>query len=97
MLDNDGGKAAVELIQRFEGAPYFKHVFPIHGQDEAVPALQDERAMAVLVIDQNFSRDISSGRPAQVQMLLDGRRSNTSRITSYNVCYTKLLRRPEAA
>lgn len=80
VLDSDGGKAAVELTQRFTGAPYFKNVFPLHGQGEVAPALQNERAMAVLVIDQHFSRDVAAGRPAQVQILLDGRRSNTSQI-----------------
>lgn len=80
VLDNDGGTAAVELVQRFQGAPYFRNVYPLRGLSEAVPALRNEEAMAVLVIDQNFSRDIAAGRPAQVQMLLDGRRSNTSQI-----------------
>jgi len=80
VLDNDGGKAAAELTQRFTGAPYFKNVFSLQGMGEVAPALQNERAMAVLVIDQHFSRDVAAGRPARVQLLLDGRRSNTSQI-----------------
>lgn len=80
VLDKDGGKAAVELVQRFQGAPYFTRVFPLASQEEVAPMLERERAMAVLVIGQDFSRDVAAGRPAQAQLLLDGRRSNSSQI-----------------
>lgn len=80
VLDNDGGKAAVELAQRFAGSPSFARLIPLHGQAEVAPALEDEKAMAVLVIDQGFSRDVAGGRPATVQLLLDGRRSNAAQI-----------------
>lgn len=80
VLNLDGGKASVELIERFSGAPYFKNVFFLHGVPEIAPALETERAMAVLVLDQNFSRDVAACRPATAQLLLDGRRSNTAQI-----------------
>lgn len=80
LLDKDGGKAATELVQRFQGSPSFARVFALHGQQEVAPTLEDERAMAVLVIGQGFSRDVAAGRPAEAQILLDGRRSNAAQI-----------------
>jgi len=80
LLDKDGGKAAVELTQRFAGAPYFTRVFALTRQAEVAPTLERGRAMAVLVINENFSRDVAASRPASVQLLLDGRRSNTAQI-----------------
>jgi ABC-2 type transport system permease protein len=80
LLDKDGGKAAVELAQRFRGSPSFTKVFPLRGQEDVAPVLEDEKAMAVLVIGEDFSRDVAAGRPAQVQFLLDGRRSNAAQI-----------------
>ncbi|EPR43424.1 hypothetical protein dsx2_2275 [Desulfovibrio sp. X2] len=87
VLDKDGGQAAVELVQRFAAAPYFTKIITLHGQEQVAPALEDETAMAVLVINQNFSRDVAQFRratpvhpQAAVQLLLDGRRSNTSQI-----------------
>jgi ABC-2 type transport system permease protein len=80
VLDKDAGKASVELTQRFRGSPYFSHVYSLRSQEDVAPALEDEKAMAVLVFDQNFSRDVAALRPATAQILLDGRRSNTSQI-----------------
>lgn len=80
VLDQDGGKAAVELSQRFAGSPSFSRVFALRARQEVAPALEDEKAMAVLVIAQGFSRDVAAGRPAEAQLLLDGRRSNSAQI-----------------
>jgi ABC-2 type transport system permease protein len=80
VLDRDGGKAAVELVQRFGGSPSFTRVFRLSGQPEVAPTLEGEKAMAVLVIDQGFSRDVAAGRPAEAHLLLDGRRSNAAQI-----------------
>ncbi|MDR3641981.1 MAG: ABC transporter permease [Humidesulfovibrio sp.] len=80
VLDKDGGKAAVELVQRFNGSPSFTRVFPLSSQGEVAPTLEGEKAMAVLVIDEDFSRDVAAGRPAKAHILLDGRRSNAAQI-----------------
>jgi ABC-2 type transport system permease protein len=80
VLDRDGGKAAVELTQRFAGSPYFTRLTKLAGEQQIAPTIEDEKAMAVLVIDQGFSRDVSAGREAQVHLLLDGRRSNAAQI-----------------
>ncbi|SNR75562.1 ABC-2 type transport system permease protein [Humidesulfovibrio mexicanus] len=80
VLDKDGGKAAVELVQRFSGSPSFSRVYPLASQGEVATALEDEKAMAVLVLGQDFSRDVAAGRPAEAQLLLDGRRSNSAQI-----------------
>jgi ABC-2 type transport system permease protein len=80
VLDQDGGAAAVELAQRFTAAPYFASVRHLAGMAQVAPELENERAMAVLVLAQGFSRDVAAGRPATAQVLLDGRRSNTSQI-----------------
>jgi ABC-2 type transport system permease protein len=80
VLDKDGGQEAVELAQRFRGSPYFTNVFELTGQPDVGPALEEARAMAVLVIDQDFSRNVAAGRPATAQFLLDGRRSNAAQI-----------------
>lgn len=80
VLDQDGGAAAVELVQRFSGAPYFSGVRHLAGAEQVAPVLEREQAMAVLVLAQGFSRDVAALRPATAQLLLDGRRSNTSQI-----------------
>jgi len=80
VLDRDGGPAARELAARFEGAPSFAAVLRPADPAEAA-ALVDSRAVAmVLHIGPGFSRDLAAGRSAEVQVLLDGRRSYTAQI-----------------
>lgn len=80
MLDRDGGKAAVELEQRFVGSPYFTRITRLGGEQDIAPVIEGEKAMAVLVIDEGFSRDVAAGRQATAHILLDGRRSNAAQI-----------------
>ena len=46
VLDKDGGKAAVELVQRFSGSPSFTRVFRLSGQAEVAPTIEGEKAMS---------------------------------------------------
>ncbi len=80
VLDRDGGAAAVELVQRFAGSPNFARVSRLAGEQLVAPTIEDEQAMAVLVIDKGFSADVAAGRPASAHLLLDGRRSNAAQI-----------------
>ncbi|MBY0333929.1 MAG: ABC transporter permease [Acetobacteraceae bacterium] len=80
VLDRDGGAAAREFAARFEGAPPFAAVLRPADPAEAA-ALVDARAVAMVVhIGPGFSRDLAAGRPVEVQVVLDGRRSNTAQI-----------------
>lgn len=78
LFDEDRGQAAQELAARFNGAPAFVRVATAATAGEAAGLLDRQRAMMVLRIGQTFTADLKAGRPARVQVLLDGRRSNTA-------------------
>jgi drug efflux transport system permease protein len=80
VLNRDAGRWSAEFIQRLDGALVFRDVTRIARLEEAREAIDNRRVVAVLNFSQNFSRDVESGKPAQVQVLLDGRRSNASQI-----------------
>jgi ABC-2 type transport system permease protein len=63
-----------------DGAPTFRRIF--HAQSPAAlhEAIDLQRAIAAIHIGPTFSRDIEAGRPADAQIILDGRRSNGSQI-----------------
>jgi ABC-2 type transport system permease protein len=63
-----------------DGAPTFRRIF--HAQSTAAlrEAIDRQHAIAAIHIGPTFSRDIEAGRPADVQVILDGRRSNGSQI-----------------
>jgi len=81
VLNQDWGRYSTELVARFRGAPYtFSEVVPLDGVAEAERALAARRVLAVLHVGPTFSRDLAAGRPATVQLLLDGRKANAAQL-----------------
>ena len=80
ILNEDTGLAARELIARFEGAPAFDVVDQLSQVSQIDEVIDQRRASLVIHVGQNFSRDLAIGRPAPVQVILDGRQSNTALI-----------------
>jgi drug efflux transport system permease protein len=78
VYNEDSSQPSRELVARFVGAPAFQEVATIHNNAE-VTALIDRRAvLMVLHIDRRFSRHLLRGGPGRVQLILDGRNSNTA-------------------
>jgi len=80
VLDKDGGGAAHELVQRFKGSPTFTRIHYLRSFGEIRPALDSQEVQFVLQIPEDFSRLVEAGKPAQLQFILDGRRSNSAQI-----------------
>lgn len=80
VLDEDRSVLSRELISRFEASPQFSQVMRLEGVADIAPAIDSREAPAVLHIAQDFSRRLTAGQPVQVQLLLDGRRSNAAQI-----------------
>jgi len=81
IYNEDTGMASRALIARFNGAPAFKETLRITRHAQIAEALDSKQVLLVLHLGQHFSRDLLSGRqPAPVQILLDGRDSNTAQI-----------------
>lgn len=82
VLNRDNGKQSIELIQRFRGSPTFSRVITLSAIEEIAPVIDRQKAVMVLSIDENFSRKIESGESAVVELILDGRKSNTTQIVA---------------
>ena len=76
--NEDAGAQSAELVRRFAGSPAFEVAALVQNPAQAAEAIDSKRAAAVLHIRQNFSADVVAGRHASVQLLIDGRRSNTA-------------------
>ncbi len=80
IYDQDGGAPARELIARFEGSRNFHVVRRLHHDAEVAPLIDNREALLVLRIGPRFSADVLRGVGGQVQLILDGRNSNTAMI-----------------
>lgn len=80
VYNQDGGQAASDLIARFSGSPTFTLTRELDN-DADIPRVIDSREVsAVLTIGADFGRRLTTGEGADVQLIVDGRNSNTALI-----------------
>ncbi|CRX38631.1 ABC transporter permease [Estrella lausannensis] len=82
ILNRDNGKESQEIIQRFRGSPFFTKILYLDTVSEITPFLDEQKGVMVVSFDEQFSRNVKAGKPAEVQIILDGRKSNTAQIVS---------------
>jgi len=80
VLNQDGGAASVELIQRLSLAQAFSKVLRVEGQAGLTAAIEGQEALLAVVFPPDFSRHLETGLNPSVQVILDGRRSNSGQI-----------------
>jgi ABC-2 type transport system permease protein len=88
ILNRDNGEHSIELIQRFMGSPFFSSIIFLKSVDEITPFIDLQRGAMVVSIDEQFSRRLNAKQRTDVQLILDGRRSNTAQIIAG---YTSVL------
>ncbi len=80
VVNQDAGVEARELISRFEGSPIFSTVDIVDTMADIDRAINARRAVLGVHFGEDFTRNLAAGRQADVQLILDGRRSNTAQI-----------------
>jgi len=98
VLDQDHSAASHELLARLDGSGVFVRVADL-ARAADIPTVIDQReALLVIQIDQNFERKLRSGKDASLQVISDGRNSNTAGtalgyinviVASFNETWTK--------
>jgi ABC-2 type transport system permease protein len=80
VFDQDHTQRSRELIEAFESAGDFRVTHRLSRYQEIQPLLDRGAVRMALVIPPGFQRDLSAGRPAAVQALVDGADANTAGI-----------------
>ncbi|UJR54120.1 ABC transporter permease [Dickeya zeae] len=82
IYSEDNGAASVELTQRFASASAFSQVIMLHSPQAIAPTLDDQRALLLVRFPADFSRQLANNAPTSLQLLLDGRHSNSAQIAA---------------
>ena len=82
VLNQDWGLASEQLVSRFERASAFSEIRRYASPAEVKAAIDRQEVMIVVHIGQDFSRKLAAGEPATVQLLLDGRKSNSAQLVN---------------
>ncbi|MBX3699700.1 MAG: ABC transporter permease [Dokdonella sp.] len=81
VYDQDAGRWSHELVQRLHSARFIAQVRVVDNPAQVRDLLDRGKVIAALAIPADFSRTIAAGGTAHVQVLVDGRRSNSGQIT----------------
>jgi ABC-2 type transport system permease protein len=78
VLDQDRSAASKELLARLDGSGVFRRTADVNRSADLKAAINDRQALLGIQIDQEFERRLQTGLPAEIQVLADGRNSNTA-------------------
>jgi ABC-2 type transport system permease protein len=78
VFDQDRSAASRQLIAKLDGTGVFYRVAELRRADAIADTIDRQQAVLVLQIDRNFQRKLEAGRSADVQVIGDGRNSNTA-------------------
>jgi drug efflux transport system permease protein len=94
VLNEDSGIAAQRLVSRFERTTAFSEIRRYRNQQDAQAAIDRQDVMIIVRIGQDFSRRLAAGMPVTIQLVLDGRKSNSAQLVNRYV--TTIVSRFEA-
>jgi ABC-2 type transport system permease protein len=77
-LDRDRSAASFGLLAALDGSGIFHRVANLERASDVKNMIDERRALLVVQIDQDFERRLLSRQPAEVQVVADGRNSNTA-------------------
>jgi ABC-2 type transport system permease protein len=78
VYNEDRGIASRDVLARFAGATSFRRVAEVHSEAEIAPLVDARKALVAIHIGPRFSADLEARRPAPLQVIIDGRNSNTA-------------------
>jgi ABC-2 type transport system permease protein len=78
VLDQDHSAASYQLLAGLDGSGIFERVADLRRTSDLARYINDRRALLVIQIEPDFERRLISGESADVQIIADGRNSNTS-------------------
>ena len=82
VLDRSQSVESRELISRFENSPRFRNFYYVDNEADFKNKLDTQKVQIGLFINNDFDRNIKSGKPAEVQVVADGRQTNSASIAS---------------
>jgi ABC-2 type transport system permease protein len=85
VYNEDRGFASRELLAAFDGSPSFSRVAQVTHESEIAPLIDGKQVLMVIHAGPDFSADLLGSRPAALQVIVDGRNSNTAMLAINDV------------
>jgi len=80
VLDQDHSAASREIVARMDGTGVFHRTANLVRAGDIATVINDKSALLVIQIGQDFGRNLLLGKSADVEVVADGRNSNTAAV-----------------
>ncbi|HTI71159.1 MAG TPA: ABC transporter permease [Candidatus Limnocylindria bacterium] len=80
VLNEDQGVESYELLQRLERVQAFTHVLQLTDEHDLEQCMGNQKALVAVRFPADFSRRLAVGDSSALQVIVDGRRSNSGQI-----------------
>jgi len=80
IYNQDRGAASRELLASFQGSTAFKLRDTLDHLGQVAPVIDNREVLLVINIPPDFTREMLQGRPGSLQVIIDGRNSNTAMV-----------------
>lgn len=80
IYNEDSGEFSRELVSHISGSPNINVLYTIKHDAEITSLIDNKKVLLVFHVHPQFSADIERGESGRVQLILDGRNSNTAMI-----------------
>ncbi|MHB8202672.1 MAG: ABC transporter permease [Desulfomonilaceae bacterium] len=80
VYNEDQGGASRDLLAKLRLSPTFHEVAIVTHDAELAPLIDSKKALLLIHLGPDFSRNLDQGIPAPLQVIVDGRNSNTAMI-----------------
>jgi ABC-2 type transport system permease protein len=80
ILDRDNSTQSKDLIRTLKLSKTFTHVYRLDSEAELTASIDAQKVLATLYIPQEFAKKVEAEEPVSVQIIADGRKSNTAQM-----------------
>ena len=80
ILDRDNSAQSRDLIRTLKLSTTFTHVYRLQSEAELTAYIDAQKVLATLYIPQEFAKRVQSSKAVSVQIIADGRKSNSAQI-----------------
>jgi ABC-2 type transport system permease protein len=78
VFNEDPGLASRQFLSRLEGSPTFHEVKRLSYEAQISPVIDNKEALMIVRFGPDFTRNLLLNRSAELQVIVDGRNSNTA-------------------
>ncbi|MGB3627811.1 MAG: ABC transporter permease, partial [Henriciella sp.] len=82
ILDRSHGAFSEEIMIRLAASENFDEIIRLPSNGALTEAIDTQKIIAAIVIEQDFDAEILRGEPAQLGVILDGRRANAAQVVA---------------